>query len=126
MAACGRCAVSDPGDVNTVLIKQSQSNSSAQNARIIFLPILSQTILSIHLSRLSGQSLCLEPKEQRGGSVRAFTRHRPVRKPFPDQLPRERVVVEAPAACTCCGSDQIVKMGEDVTDTLEVPLLSGR
>jgi transposase len=35
-------------------------------------------------------------------------------------LPRERVVVEAPTTCTCCGSDRIVKMGEDITETLEV------
>ncbi len=54
------------------------------------------------------------------GTVRAFTRRHPVRKPFPDHLPRERVVGEAPSACTCCGSDRIVKMGEDITETLEV------
>ena len=47
-------------------------------------------------------------------------RRRPSRKPFPEHLPRERVVIEAPAACTCCGSARIVKMGEDVTETLEV------
>ncbi|ALG89985.1 MULTISPECIES: IS66 family transposase [Actibacterium] len=47
-------------------------------------------------------------------------RRRPARKPFPEHLPRERVVIEAPTTCTCCGSDRIVKMGEDVTDTLEV------
>ena len=52
--------------------------------------------------------------------VRAFDRRKPVKKPFPEHLPRERVVIEAPAACTCCGSERIVKMGEDVTDTLEV------
>jgi transposase len=56
----------------------------------------------------------------RTSTVRAFTRRKPVRKPFPDHLPRERVVVEAPTNCTCCGSDRIVKMGEDVTETLEV------
>jgi transposase len=56
----------------------------------------------------------------KASTVRAFTRRKPVRKPFPDHLPRERVVVEAPANCTCCGSDRIVKMGEDVTETLEV------
>ena len=50
----------------------------------------------------------------------AFERRRPARKPFPEHLPRERVVVEAPAACTCCGSTRIVKMGEDITETLEV------
>jgi transposase len=53
-------------------------------------------------------------------TVAAFERRRPARKPFPDHLPRERVVVEAPTACTCCGSARIVKMGEDVIDTLEV------
>src|SRR5918999_6372525 len=52
--------------------------------------------------------------------VRAFERRRPARKPFPAHLPRERVVIEAPAACGCCGSGRIVKLGEDVTETLEV------
>jgi transposase len=45
---------------------------------------------------------------------------RPSRKPFPAHLPRERVVIEAPCACAACGSGRIVKLGEDVTETLEV------
>ncbi len=53
-------------------------------------------------------------------SVRAFERRRPARKPFPAHLPRERVVIEAPTVCGCCGSDRIVRMGEDITETLEV------
>ena len=53
-------------------------------------------------------------------AVAGFERRRPVRKPFPDHLPRERVMIEAPTACSCCGSDRIVKMGEDITETLEV------
>ena len=53
-------------------------------------------------------------------TVAAFDRRRPARKPFSEHLPRERVVVEAPASCTCCGSTRIVKMGEDMTETLEV------
>ena len=58
--------------------------------------------------------------QDKTSTVRAFTRRKPVRKPFPEHLPRERVVVEAPTSCTCCGSDRIVKMGEDITETLEV------
>ncbi len=58
--------------------------------------------------------------EEKTTKVAAFDRKKPVRKPFPEHLPRERVVVEAPTSCTCCGSDRIVKMGEDVTETLEV------
>lgn len=47
-------------------------------------------------------------------------RRRPVRRPFPESLPRERVVVPAPASCGCCGSLRLAKLGEDVTETLEV------
>ena len=50
----------------------------------------------------------------------AFVRKRPARKPFPEHLPRERVVVAAPTACTCCGGARLSKLGEDVTETLEV------
>ncbi len=52
--------------------------------------------------------------------VVGFERRRPARKPFPEHLPRERVVVEAPTACSCCGSDRLVKMEEDITETLEM------
>ena len=53
-------------------------------------------------------------------NVVAFTRQRPARKPFPDHLPRERIVEPAPTTCSCCGSDRLRKLGEDVTETLEV------
>jgi transposase len=53
-------------------------------------------------------------------SVRAFSRRRPARKPFPAHLPRERVIVPGPTVCTCCGSQRLAKLGEDVTETLEV------
>jgi transposase len=52
--------------------------------------------------------------------VRAFARRKPARKPFPAHLPRERVMVPGPSACTCCGSTRLAKLGEDVTETLEV------
>ena len=52
--------------------------------------------------------------------VKGFTRHKPSRKPFPEHLPRERVLVPAPTSCGCCGSQRLSKIGEDVTETLEV------
>lgn len=52
--------------------------------------------------------------------VPAHTRRKPVKKPFPEHLPRERVIVSGPAACTCCGGTRLSKLGEDVTETLEV------
>jgi transposase len=52
--------------------------------------------------------------------VKSFERKRPARKPFPEHLPRERVVIAAPTNCPCCGSTKLSKLGEDVTETLEV------
>jgi len=52
-------------------------------------------------------------------NVSPFTRKRPSRKPFPDHLPRERVIVPGPTACTCCGGARLAKLGEDMTETLE-------
>jgi hypothetical protein len=54
-------------------------------------------------------------------TVKSFERKRPVRKPFPADLPRERVVLAARERCPpCCGSGKLSKLGEDVTETLEV------
>src|SRR5947207_6007249 len=53
-------------------------------------------------------------------NVVAFTRKRPARQPFPAHLPRERVVEPGPTACLCCGSTRLRKLGEDITETLEV------
>jgi transposase len=52
--------------------------------------------------------------------VAPFERRRPARKPLPEHLPRERVVIAAPASCPCCGGSRLSKLGEDITETLEV------
>jgi transposase len=51
--------------------------------------------------------------------VRSFERLKPARRPLPAHLPRERIVYPAPSACPCCGG-VLHKLGEDVTETLEV------
>jgi transposase len=53
-------------------------------------------------------------------TVASFTRKRPSRKPFPDHLPRERAIVPGPVACSCCGGSRLSRLGEDITETLEV------
>ena len=53
-------------------------------------------------------------------TVAAFERKSPKRRAdFPEHLPRERVVIEAPTTCACCGGERLRKLGEDVTRTLE-------
>ena len=42
------------------------------------------------------------------------------RQTFPEHLPRERVVIDPPTACECCGGNRLRKLGEDVTRTLEM------
>jgi hypothetical protein len=56
----------------------------------------------------------------KASTVKAFERRRPSRKPFPENLLRERAIIAAPANCACCGSAKLSKLGEDTTETLEV------
>ncbi len=64
--------------------------------------------------------LAAEKAVSRTQTVRSFQRKRPARRPFPDHLPRERIVIPAPESCPCCGSPKLSKLGEDITETLEV------
>jgi transposase len=64
--------------------------------------------------------LAAEKAAARTRAVKAFERRHPVRKPFPAHLPRERVVIPVPESCPCCGSSKLSKLGEDITETLEV------
>src|SRR5437763_9366986 len=52
--------------------------------------------------------------------VASFTRKRPSRQLLPEHLPRERLMVPGPTACACCGGSRLSKLGEDITETLEV------
>ena len=52
--------------------------------------------------------------------VASFARKRAERNTFPDHLPRERMVIDPPTACECCGGTRLRKLGEDITRTLEV------
>ena len=64
--------------------------------------------------------LAAEAAAAKTTTVTGFTRARPSRRPFPDHLPRKRIVVPGPEACACCGGTRLSKLGEDITETLEV------
>src|SRR5690348_500364 len=57
--------------------------------------------------------------QEAAAAVASFTRRRPARAPLPAHLPRERVVVAALWTCPVCGG-RLAKLGEDITETLEV------
>jgi transposase len=80
--------------------------------------LLDQLELQLEEMEASASEDEVGPAEPEASSVHA-TRKKPVRAPLPAHLPRERVVVPAPPCCPCCGG-KLVKLGEDVTETLEV------
>ena len=58
--------------------------------------------------------------ETPGIEVRSFMRRKATRRDFPEHLPRRRVVHPAPTSCPCCGSTKLSRIGEDITETLDV------
>src|SRR3954469_17603570 len=79
--------------------------------------------LELQLEELEATAGEDEPAAEKAGpkttTGQTFSRRKPARKPLPDPLPREGVVVPAPTSCPCCGSDKLCKLGETVTETLE-------
>src|SRR3954454_15569794 len=71
-------------------------------------------------SSASEDEIAAERAAAKTTNVVAFTRKRPARQPFPEHLPRERVIEPGPMTCLCCGSSRLRKLGEDITETLEV------
>ena len=68
----------------------------------------------------SEDELAAEQAAEATTTVAGFERRKPSRKPFPEHLPRERRVEPAPTSCACCGGARLAKLGEDITETLEV------
>jgi transposase len=99
-------------------LKREQYGPSAERSR----RLLEQMELQLEdLEADAGEDdLAVKAASAKTTSVAAFERKRPVRKPFPEHLPRERVVIPAPCACSACGGTRLSKLGEDVTETLEV------
>lgn len=99
-------------------LKREQYGASAERTR----RLLDQ--MELQLEELeadaSENALVAEAAARKTASVRSFERKAPVRKPFPEHLPRERVVVASPCSCPACGGGKLSKLGEDITETLEV------
>jgi transposase len=98
------------------LQRQIYGQKSERSARLL-------DQLSLELEELEANAtedeLAAERAVAKTTTVASFERKRAERNTFPDHLPRERVVIEAPKACACCGGSRLRKLGEDVTRTLE-------
>jgi hypothetical protein len=100
-------------------MKRQQFGQSAERGR----KLLDQ--LELQLEELEASALAAATAVPEPTTVRRVSRRKPVRAPLPAHLPRERMVVPAPPCCPCCGG-RLVKLGEDVTETLEVVPRRGR
>jgi transposase len=98
------------------LERQVYGQRSERSARLI--DQLALTFEELEASATEDE-LAAETAVAKTTSVRGFTRKRPERNTFPDHLPRERMVIDPPTACECCGGNRLRKLGEDVTRTLE-------
>ena len=98
------------------LKRELRGQSSERTARLI-------DQLELQLEELvtaaTEDEVAAQAAAARTSSVRPFVRKRPVRKPWPDDIERERVVIDPPINCVCCGGSRLSKLGEDVTETLE-------
>src|SRR5450432_3530794 len=98
------------------LERQVYGQKSERSARLI--DQLALTFEELEANATEAE-LAAEMAVAKTTNVRAFTRRPSERNTFPDHLPRERVVIDPPTACECCGGSRLRKLGEDVTRTME-------
>jgi hypothetical protein len=98
------------------LQRQIYGQRSERSARLIEQLALTFEELEANATE---DELAAEQAVAKTTTVVGFTRKRAERNTFPDHLPRERVVIDPPTACECCGGSRLRKLGEDVTRTLE-------
>src|SRR3954452_19857707 len=98
------------------LERQVYGQKSERSARLIDQLALTFEELEANATE---DELAAEQAVAKTTTVVGFTRKRAERNTFPDHLPRERVVIDPPTACECCGGNRLRKLGEDVTRTLE-------
>jgi len=99
-------------------LRREQYGPSGERSR----RLLDQLELQLeeHAATASEDDLAAEVMSAGTTNVTAFERRRPSKKPFPEHLPRERIVMPAPCSCPACGGTRLSKLGEDITETLEV------
>ena len=98
------------------LERQVYGQKSERSARLIDQLALTFEELEANATE---DELAAEQAVAKTTTVVGFTRKRAERNTFPDHLPRERVVIDPPTACECCGGSRLRKLGEDITRTLE-------
>jgi transposase len=90
------------------LKREIYGQRSARSARLLDQKALQLEELE---AAATEDELAAEKAAVKTTNVAAFSRKRSSRKPFPEHLPRERVIVPGPMACACCGGSRLSKAG---------------
>ncbi len=114
-------AIADlPDDIDALRAALIASRARAARVEAEAAAARAQLKLEEAESSATEDELAAEKAAAKTSQVSAFSRRRPAGKPFPAHLPRERVLVPGPTCCACCGGTRLCKLGEDITETLEV------
>src|SRR5258707_8058377 len=76
--------------------------------------------LELQLEDLIAAAGEAKAETERANPVQGHMRRPTTRRNFPDHLERRRIVHPAPTSCPCCGGTKLSKIGEDVTERLDV------
>lgn len=76
--------------------------------------------MELQLEELAAAAGEDEAKAETASTLQTPARRPATRGNFPAHLPRRRIVHPAPTSCPCCGGSKLSKIGEDITETLDV------
>lgn len=76
--------------------------------------------MELQLEELAAAAGEDEAKAETASTLQTPARRPATRRNFPAHLPRRRIVHPAPTSCPCCGGSKLSKIGEDITETLDV------
>src|ERR1700730_14321435 len=119
-AAAGRASGADALIAHMKLViaklRRAQYGQSSERGR----KVLDQLELQLEeLEAETSENAVAAEDKAAGVAVKSFARQRSARAPLPAHLPRERVIIPAPCACSLCGG-RLAKLGEDITETMEI------
>ncbi len=98
-------------------LKHQQYGQSSERGKVLEQLELKLAVLEEDASEAEAAAQLAAERAQ--VPVKGFERRIPARRPLPAHLPRERIVYPSPTACPWCGG-RLHKLGEDVTETLEM------
>ena len=127
--ACGRAEHDEfPDDITTLKERLHSAHAEIERLKLIIAKLKrlqfgrrsEKLDREIEQLELQLEELQVTNQAARSAIVATQDKTQPARRALPEHLPRERIVLPGPTTCGCCGGTRLRKLGESVTETLEV------